>query len=259
MKNTRLLLPILPLITALPAFAQPAPVPPEGMVYVPAGEFAMGTNAADSSNFNRRDNVPLQSNDARPQHKATTVAFFIDKTEVTNAQYERYCVATAIPVPPHWKDGKFAEGEADFPVHHVNWYEANAYAKWAGKRLPTEAEWEKAARSTDGRRFPWGNDWDAGKANTSSTRPRAVGQYPDGASVYGALDMIGNVAEWTASWWDAYPNAPTKQEEFGTQFKVARGGAWSGAESLRQVWYRGIARPQSRIEWIGFRCVRDVG
>ena len=151
--------PLLALVALLcaPAFAQ---TPPPGMVLVPAGEFIMGSDAADRSDFNRRDNVPLNSNDARPQHKPATGAFFIDITEVTNAQYAKFCAETGVPAPPYWTDGKVPEGQADYPVHHVSWHEASGYARWAGKRLPTEAEWEKAARGTDGRRFPWGNSWD---------------------------------------------------------------------------------------------------
>ncbi len=250
---------LLTCVLAAPVFAQKSPpTPPEGMVYVPAGEFSMGTNDADSSEFNQRDNVPLNANDARPQHKATTGAFFIDKTEVTNAQYQKYCDATDVPTPPHWKDGKFPDGEADFPVQRVNWYEAGAYAKWAGRRLPTEIEWEKAARGTDARRFPWGDNWDADKANSSSAQSRAVGQYTAGASPYGALDMSGNVAEWTSSWWQSYANAPTQQPAFGTKYKVVRGGAWSSHGNQGQTWFRGIASPRTRIEWIGFRCVQEA-
>ena len=255
----RFLLLTFALLAAVPAWAQtPAPTPPAGMVYVPAGEFTMGTNAADGSDFNQRDNVPLNANDARPQHKATTKAFFIDKTEVTNAQYREYCVATGVPFPPHWKDGEIPEGEDNFPIHHVNWFEASGYARWANKRLPTEAEWEKAARGTDGRRFPWGNNWDGGKVVNGGDGPQAVGQHPDGASPYGALDMAGNVNEWTSSWFDAYPKAPTKQPDFGTTLKVVRGGAWWSGESLGQTWYREVARPLSRLTMIGFRCARDA-
>ena len=233
-------------------------MPPEGMVYVPAGEFTMGTEDADRSDFNQRDNVPLNANDARPQHKATTAAFFIDVTEVTNAQYQKYCVATGAVVPPHWKEGQFAENEADFPVHHINWYEATAYAKWANKRLPTEAEWEKAARGTDGRNFPWGNDWNGEKVSNGGDGPQKVGKHANGASPYGALDMSGNVNEWTSSWFDAYPKSPTTQPDFGTTLKVVRGGAWWSGESLGQTWYREVARPLSRLTMVGFRCVRDA-
>lgn len=251
----------LPLLLAIPALAQDvpaAPTPPEGMVYVPAGEFQMGTNNADGSDFNQRDNTPLNSNDARPQHQAQTGAFFIDVTEVTNAQYQKYCAATGAATPPHWTNGEIPEGQADFPVHHVNWYEASAYAKWSGKRLPTETEWEKAARGTDGRRFPWGNEFDGNKIVNGGDGPQVVGKRAGGASPYGALDMSGNVDEWTTSWFDGYPKSPTKQPDFGTTLKVVRGGAWFSGESLGQTWYRSVARPRTRIKMIGFRCVQDA-
>ncbi len=252
------LLPILiSLAAAIPALAADAPVPPPGMVYVPAGAFIMGNNRTDPTDFNQRDNVGLAYNDARPQHEAQTGAFFIDITEVTNAQYAKFCAATNVPVPPHWANGKFAEGEADFPVHHVNWFEATAYAKWIKKRLPTELEWEKTARGTDGRRFPWGNDWDNSKVS-GVDGVVAVGKYPQGVSPYGALDMAGNIAEWTSSWWNAYPGSPTKQRDFGASLKVVRGGAWIVGEMLNQSFYREVSRPRSRIAMVGFRCARDA-
>ncbi|HEX9996629.1 MAG TPA: SUMF1/EgtB/PvdO family nonheme iron enzyme [Abditibacterium sp.] len=241
------------------ANAQTAPeVPaPEGMVLVEAGEFWMGTNDADRSNNNQRDNVPLTANDARPRHRAQTGAFWIDKTEVTCAQYQKFCEATGFPTPPDWVNGTFAAGKADFPVTRVNWYEATAYARWSGKRLPTEAEWEKAARGAEGRLYPWGNDWDPSRSVSSGDGPLAVGSRPTGASPYGALDMTGNVMEWTSSWFDGYPNSPTSQPDFGTKFKVARGGAWMGNPTGSMAWYRSVNQPRSRIEWIGFRCVKD--
>ena len=257
------LLPFLLLAAcALPVGAQtpaaaPAAAPPDGMVYVPAGDFTMGTDDRDSSDFNQRDNVPLNANDARPRHTAKTGAFFIDKTEVTCARYQKFCQASGVPVPSYWIGGGIPAGQDNFPVHHVNWYEARAYAQWAGKRLPTETEWEKAARGTDARNYPWGNDWDSGKA-VSSNEPVAVGQFPNGASPYGALDMCGNVAEWTQSWFDAYPKAPTKQPDFGTKLKAVRGGAWIGLNDLGRTWFRGASRPQARLMMIGFRCAKDA-
>jgi formylglycine-generating enzyme required for sulfatase activity len=235
-----------------------SPAPPEGMVLIPAGEFWMGTDRDDGTNDNQGTNTPLSANDARPRHRATTGAFYIDKTEVTCEQYKKFCDATGYAVPPDWKDGQFPEGKAKVPVSRVNWYEASAYAKWIDKRLPTEAEWEKAAGGTEGRQFPWGDNWDPGRVVYSTGGPLEVGSHPNGATPEGVLDMSGNVFEWTASWFDAYRNAPTKQPDFGTKLKVVRGGAWLGSPDLFMNWHRAVNRPQSRIEWIGFRCVKDA-
>jgi formylglycine-generating enzyme required for sulfatase activity len=232
----------------------PTPVPPPGMVYVPAGDFVMGTDGADREG----PNIPLNSNDARPRHTATTAAFFLDKTEVTNEQYKKFCDATQYPVPVYWKNGTYAPADAQVPVTHVSWYEATAYAKWVGKRLPTETEWEKAARGTDGRDFPWGDGWDSSRAVWGVDGPQTVGQKLAGASPYGVLDMAGNVFEWTSSWFDAYPNAPVKIPSFGKNYKVIRGGGYMGYESICRTWYRCVFKPTGRSEWIGFRCAKDA-
>jgi formylglycine-generating enzyme required for sulfatase activity len=131
-----------------------------------------------------------------PRHRASNAAFFLDKTEVTNAQYKKFCDATGYAPPPHWKAGNFPEGQGDFPVTRVNWYEATACANWMGKRLPTESEWERAAGGTEGRLYTWGNTWDASRLVWDTDGPRAVGSKPQGASPEGALDLNGNVLEW---------------------------------------------------------------
>ncbi len=231
---------------------------PDNMILIPSGEFQMGTNATDNTDDNQGTNTPLGNNDARPQHAVTTKAFYIDKTEVTNAQYKKFCDATGYAPPPHWKNGQFPEGQGDFPVTRVNWYEATAFARWAGKRLPSEAEWEHAARGTDGRSYPWGNDWSEEKI-VHGDNPAIVGSKAAGASPYGVLDMAGNVAEWTSSWFDAYPNSPTNQPDFGKKtLKVVRGGPWYGGNSLELTYYRMVGRPDSRNMWIGFRCAKDT-
>lgn len=226
----------------------------EGMVLVPAGKFIMGTNQSDRTG----DNVPRTYNDARPEHLITIPAFYIDKTEVTNADYLSFCKSTHYPVPPGWKGGMFPEGEADFPVTRISWYEAAAYARWAGKRLPTEAEWEKAARGTDGRAYPWGNEWDEKKLIWGRSRPDRVGLRPAGASPYGALDMAGNVFEWTDDWYAAYPQAPVAYPEYNQTLKVVRGGGFYGYNFAAATYFRSVNFPRARSEWIGFRCARDA-
>lgn len=227
---------------------------PDGMVLVPAGSFIMGTDERDSPS----DGHTVRSNDdAQPQHQRDLPAFFMDKTEVTNAQYKKFCDATNDPAPPHWKNGEFPPNEADFAVTHVNWYEATAYANWIGKRLPSEAEWEKAARGTDGRRFPWGDDWEAQRA-TIGEKVQKVGANPAGASPFGALDMAGNVFEWTADWYQAYSGSTHQLKEFGKQLKVCRGGAFNPTQKDFRTFNRGVAKPQMRSLWIGFRCAKDA-
>src|SRR5262249_24950691 len=160
----------------------------EGMVYVPGGQFEMGRSNGDEYE--------------RPAHIVIVEPFFIDRTEVTNEQYQRFVTETGHRAPTHWQNGKFTPGEAKLPVFNVSWYDANAYARWAGKRLPTEAEWEFAARGADGRLYPWGNAWNASVSNAGHAnggRLVEVGHFPAGTSPFGALDMCGNVWEWTAS------------------------------------------------------------
>ena len=231
---------------------------PEGMVLVAAGEFTMGTTKGD---IHSTHDIRLFS-DAQPAHKVNLPAFHIDKTEVTNAQYKKFCEATSYPVPPHWKNGSFAPGEEQLPITHVNWWEASAYAKWAGKRLPTEAEWEKAARgAAEDNGYPWGAVWDKERVVTGEAKPQAVGQKPAGASTYGVLDMAGNVFEWVHSWYMAYPAAPQNLPEFGKQYKVIRGGGFDslpGFPLIYNVAYRSVARPQTRSEWVGFRCAKSI-
>jgi formylglycine-generating enzyme required for sulfatase activity len=224
------------------------------MVYVPAGPFIMGTNSGEGIG----PNTPREFNDARPKHEVEVAAFYLDKTEVTNAEYQKYCEATHYPPPPHWPNGKFEASEAEVPVTHIHWWEAQAYAAWAGKRLPTEAEWEKAARGTDERNFPWGEKWNAENVVWNVLRPQAVGSKPGGASPYGALDMAGNVFEWVNDWYKAYPKAPHDFPDFGEHYKVIRGGAFFGFDTIARTFYRSVAFPDTRSEWVGLRCAKDA-
>jgi len=195
----------------------------EAMVEVPAGQFAYGSGA-------EQKNLPLES-------------FKIGKYPVTNAQYQRFVDATGRAAPSHWEGKQLPAGLANHPVVNVSWKDARAYCQWAKKRLPTEQEWEKAARGTDGREWPWGNEFSSEKANTSEggiagTTP--VGCYPDGASPYGCLDMAGNVWEWTESAHDK-------------DTKVVRGGAWDGDSDSARCACRNGGDPDVRFDLLGFR------
>jgi formylglycine-generating enzyme required for sulfatase activity len=166
-----------------------------GMVLVPAGEFTMG--GAPRDNWAEGHELP--------QRVLSLPAFYIDELEVTNLDYKKFIDATDWQAPPSWgRERKYAEGADFIPIGEVTWWDASAYAKWAGKRLPTEAEWEKAARGTDGRIFPWGDEFSSDFANNDKNLLPA-GSKSAGASPYGAVDMAGNIAEWTASIYAPYP------------------------------------------------------
>ncbi|MBV9468376.1 MAG: SUMF1/EgtB/PvdO family nonheme iron enzyme [Abitibacteriaceae bacterium] len=227
---------------------------PEGMVYIPGGPFIMGTDEEDHNT----DHTIRAYSDANPRHNVNVAAFYMDKLEVTNVQYKQFCDATHYPPPPHWLTGTYPDGEGNLPVYNVDWWEASAYAAWAGKRLPTEAEWEKAARGTDGRTYPWGEDWDNSRTVADAKKPEPVGSHPTGASPYGVLDMAGNVMEWVSDWYAAYPGALHTFPEFGTTHKVVRGGGFNHGEALYRTYYRCVARPQTRSDWIGFRCAKSA-
>ena len=243
------------------------------MILIPAGEFVRGSERGDT------DEVPVRT--------LYQDAFYLDKYEVTVAQY-RACVEAGVCTPPEKFWGAQHNYEADFcngprtdrdnhPINCMRWWEADTYCKWVGKRLPTEAEWEKAARGTDGRRFPWGNEQancdravidDGGDGcGRESTWP--VGSFPQGASPYGVMDMSGNVWEWVSDWYgkDYYAQAPSRNPMNNTPDplesappKVLRGGSWADQTEL-------IHRTANRVQYnpntypdytIGFRCARGV-
>src|SRR5262245_37085590 len=200
---------------------------PAGMVYVRGTVFEMGRNGGDESES--------------PPHRVTIKPFFIDRTEVTNEQYKRFIDATSHAAPADWSGGTFSANSDKIPVVNVTWNDANAYAKWAEKRLPTEAEWEFAARGTDGRIYPWGNEWNRALANVGGGADGhivAVGKYLGGASPFGALDMCGNVWEWTSSKLISY----SSRAELWPG-RVIRGGAFDANETYSTVTYRGVLPP----------------
>ena len=243
------------------------------MVRIPAGWFLMGSDKkVDRSAYQPEF----------PQRKVYLDAYDIDKYEVTTVQYLKFVLATDRPPLLDWQydGGNFQESMASHPVMHVSWHDADAYCKWAGKRLPTSAEWEKAARGEDGRIYPWGNQ-PAGlsRANFGRTglsgpvrdRPErlllyppiiSVDKYENAVSHYGVYQMSGNVAEWTADWYDPnyYKTAPDrnpKGPERGTQ-KAFRGGGWVDSTPSVRPAQRNGADPTMKMNWLGFRCARDM-
>ena len=224
------------------------------MVYVPDGSLWMGCSSNDSECLD----------DEKPQHKVYIDAFYIDKYEVTQGEYNQ-CISTGECRSNEKYDGFTGDRQ---PVVGVDWNDAKSYCEWAGKRLPTEAEWEKAARGTDGRVYPWGNEKascsyaviDDGGNGCGKGTTWSVGSKTSGASPYGALDMAGNVWEWVNDWYDKgyYLSSPDRNPSGPTSgsSRVIRGGSWLIIPSGLRSSYRGTTSPDARYDIIGFRCSR---
>jgi len=228
------------------------------MLAVASGTYTIGRNGSDAD--------PLE----QPAHKVDLRSFYIDRTEVTNAAYKKFMDARNHKAPSNWTGGNFPPGQSDAPVTGVSWQDAADYAAWAGKRLPTEAEWEAAARGAEARIYPWGNKWRTGVANigqkpdklTAEQYPsevKPVGQYPDGASPVGAVDMIGNAWEWVADEIEVYPGntESTLTLTPGVTFRVIRGGAYDGSDK-NDAAYRGYLDGSKPYPKVGFRCAKDA-
>jgi formylglycine-generating enzyme required for sulfatase activity len=267
---------------------------PDDMVQVPAGEFFMGSPAGT-------DGLP----DEQPQRRVYLSGFLIDRHEVTNEAYLKFVTATGHRIPENatpsstlWSDKTPMAGIERHPVVNVSWDDAVAYCRWVGKRLPTEAEWEKAARGTDERRYPWGNDWDITRGNSASywagrtiefssgadweafwvkgegarlakekgikgevlTMP--VGSFPQSLSPYGLHDMAGNVAEWVQDWYDPnyYRSAPLSNPSGPERgaIKSMRGGSWLKPALSLRTTDRDWGTIDSRPSGTGFRCAKDA-
>jgi len=245
-----------PLVSLTPRAGETRVIGGAEMVYVPAGEFTMGSNDGSS--------------DEKPPYTVYLDAFWIDRYEVTNALYKKCVEARQCSAPSSTKsstrDSYYGNSQYDnYPVIYVSWNDANAFCSWTGKRLPTEAEWEKAARGTDARVYPWGNTFDGAKVNSWDSSPRVgdtteVGRYPSGASPYGALDMAGNVWEWVADWYDPgyYANSPRNNPKGPTagQSRVLRGGSWGNFQINVRVSSRNNDAPGNRFNSVGFRCAQ---
>jgi formylglycine-generating enzyme required for sulfatase activity len=239
--------------------AEQAPVE-EDMLQVPSGDFTMGISQEQIKFVVKKIGGEEKYLDASiPQHQQQTPAFFIDKYEITNAQYKKFVTATGHQPPEDWEDGNYPAQKDQYPVVFVSWQDAKAYCEWAGKRLPTEIEWEKAARGSDGRLYPWGDKWEKNNANTAKSRkngPVKVGSYKKGVSPYGCYDMAGNVWEWTSSFYKAYPNSTVENGFFGEDRYVVRGGSWDDEAYDALTVVRSKFTPNTTYEHLGFRCVR---
>lgn len=285
----------------------------EDMILIPEGTFLMGSTKEDIEKLLEQDKSieTYRLNNEIPQREIFLSAYYIDKYPVTNAQFSQFIEANGYKKKLYWSEAGWQyvldfnpsgsndidailQGDKDCPAVNISWYEAEAFANWAGKRLPTEAEWEKAARGADGRIYPWGNDFDKTRLNCAEAKiekSTPVTQYPQGQSVYGCFDMAGNVWEWIKDWYDSqyYHNAPDKNpqgpdvpeekpysgrpEEVGvsiyelkpslsktlTTCKVIRGGSWNGSGIVHiRCANRDYDEPSFKSDIIGFRCAKSI-
>lgn len=283
-----------------------------GMVFIAAGNFVMGSDKIDKEGIQKQFGFvdPLYV-DEHPAHSILVEAFWIDKLEVSNAQYKEFVQRMPYREPPHWiqngynvhddklhnanveslrrvasdyfkldrdttkmaKEELLAELDAmqrerdKLPVTGVSWYDAYTFCKYAGKRLPSEAEWEKAARGNQGFEFPWGNTWQSGNTNTgdqgegdASVSP--VGSTAKDVSPFAVQDMAGNVSEWVNDWYEAYPGANYKSMAYGGIHKIVRGGGAGAGHYAISAFFRSARRahadPSAMSTDVGFRCAKDV-
>lgn len=249
----------LPTATPVPAgaaapAASPTPTEPpkpvDDMIEIPAGPFILGSNTTEPNEG--------------PEQKMELPAFEIDRFEVANEDFQMFVDATGYQTEAERSGAKktwlnYVEGKGNHPVVKVDWNDAVAYCEWLGKRLPTEFEWEKAARGENGNLFPWGNTFDPTKANIKATGIRgtvAVGSFPAGASLYGVEDMAGNVWEWTTSPYQGYPTSTYVDSFYSNDLRVTRGGGWFDDEAQIRSNNRSAAALDAANDDLGFRCVR---
>jgi formylglycine-generating enzyme required for sulfatase activity len=226
----------------------------EGMVLIPEGVFPMGTSPAEAAELARRHGYhPSWFSGEVPRREVRLAAYWIDRYPVTNAQFHAFCQATGYAARPHWHGPEPPAGLRDHPVVCVNRADCLAYAAWVGKRLPAEAEWEKAARGAHGLTYPWGNafDPDACCWNRSrgggSPRTDPVTAHPNGASPYGVLDLVGNAAEWCA-------DSP------GPGSGIIKGGCWLNRDplTLRPAGRNLSGFDNNPLDFYGFRCAKEA-
>jgi formylglycine-generating enzyme required for sulfatase activity len=239
---------------------------PKDMVLIPAGEFIMGTDQTDPEDKATEYGIAKPwLVDEHPAHKVNLPAYYIDQYEVTNASYKKFVETTGRKPPADWENNQFPVAHSLYPVEMVSWEDADAFCRWDGKRLPTEAEWEKAARGPDGRIYPWGNQFDSNKANVGGRMggTTAVGTYEAGKSPYGVYDLIGNVWEWTADWYLPYPGSTYESKDYGQKYKVIRGNSWVSIGHFPPEIQTDVVAHHStatfRLFFIANGAVNDVG
>ncbi len=243
----------------------------ETMITIPTGAFSMGSDRVRTSAQNR------------PQHVISLADYLIAKYPTTNAQYARFVTEQGYRPPLDWENGRIPEGMELHPVTMISWYDASNYCTWAGKRLPYEAEWEKAARGNDGQRWPWGEQMETDRLNTyySVGSTTDVTLYPEGASPYGVMDMAGNVFEWIEDDFLPYQGTDANQDLFqgkiqvastpadramkvvdlvgvDAKYKVLRGGSWKSDPFSTTTYHRNYSWPHYASDFFGFRCAADV-
>lgn len=291
MTKTRFLL-TLAAVLMIPSFAQPIGGHSQGqsgefiqetkdvlpgMAFIPSGGFWMGRNQlwlVDELGWNERDRL-----DDRPVHLVDIDAFYLDLYETTNEEYQRFVQATGHRKPLHWAAGKIPGGKERHPVYDISWDDADAYCKWIGKRLPTEAEWERAARGgLEKKLYPWGDQLSMSQKSSASTPapqaqnvkaahtgfpngPTAVGSYPP--SGFGLFDMTGNVWEWVSDWYERdYYSVSAGRNPQGPargMYRIFRGGGWSDNDERNlMVHYRNYTDPSARVPTIGVRCAKSI-
>ncbi|MDH3691101.1 MAG: formylglycine-generating enzyme family protein [Gammaproteobacteria bacterium] len=268
----------------------------QDMVLIPAGYFTMGATLEQQQTVlefgwpvDWHDRIKRLVRSAKPAHRVYLNSFLIDKFEITNRVYKKFSVATGNPLPPYVGHVEQFSTEQQ-PAVGVSWFEAAAVCRWMGKRLPTEAEWEKAARGTQSNQYPWGDIWELKRSRTAEliaghalnnfeswhrwqqqvlknaelARPDQVGTYSMGASPYGVMDMVGNVWEWVADWYhpNYYASSPLRNPKgppVGIR-KVLRGGGWDVPRVVASTWFReDVFPPDLRGATVaGFRCAKDI-
>jgi len=235
------------------------------MVYIEAGAFIMGSDEIDSDKLAEQFGEPkgVYYEDEKPMSKVPLGAYYIDRYEVTNKEYSVFIRLQNRRPPDFWN--KVIENREldDHPVTYVSWHDADAYCRWLGKRLPTEAEWEKAARGTKGRKYPWGDDFDYSLAHFKSGDSMAVGSFKTDKSPYGVYDMGGSVMEWVEDWYKPYEGNTVPSRHYGETSKVLRGGyaGIMGHYSMNKIYartsYRHFIAPHFSGGDAGFRCAKS--